>query len=270
MNVGSIHEFHMSSRYRFEERIDLHQVFLRVQDQMLANLAASTVFKHPGACGSATERRWIELFNRYLPERYRATSAFVIDADVHRSRQIDVAIYDRFYSPLIFAEDTQPYIPAESVYAVFEVKQTLVPLFVLDAGQKAASVRQLRRTSAPLLSAGSVYPPKAPAPILAGVLSLDTCWTEFLPVRMPPLLEGLEPEERLDLGCVLRQGAFETWPDAGVGEKAIRFSRQDEALIFFMLRLIHRLQQMGTAPAIGMDEYSRSLFDESGAILRQP
>src|SRR5262245_57479394 len=102
-------------RYRYEDRMDLRQVFLRVQEQMLADLAASKVFEHPTACGSATERRWIDLFNRYLPQRYRSTSAFVIDADGHRSRQIDIAIYDRFYSPLFFDDAAQPYIPAESV-----------------------------------------------------------------------------------------------------------------------------------------------------------
>jgi hypothetical protein len=47
-------------------RIDLHRIFLRVQ-QMLANLSASEVFEHPTACGAATERHWIDLFNRYLP-----------------------------------------------------------------------------------------------------------------------------------------------------------------------------------------------------------
>ncbi|HXP84599.1 MAG TPA: DUF6602 domain-containing protein [Bryobacteraceae bacterium] len=208
------------SEYRAEDRIDLHQVFLRVQEQMLADLAANTVLRHPTACGAATERRWIDLLNRFLPERYRATSAFIIDADGYRSRQIDLAIYDRFYSPLLFPDASQPYIPAESVYAVFEIKQTLGPLAVVDAGQKAASVRRLRRTSAPLLSAGSVYPPRQPAPILAGVLSLDASWVH-LAERMPPLLGELLPEERLDLGCVLRQGAFESQPF-----RKARFSRR--------------------------------------------
>ena len=64
----------------------------------------------------------------------------MIDADGRSSHQIDIAICDRFYSPVFFHSDEQPYIPAESVYAVFEVKQTLSSLFVLDAGRKARSV----------------------------------------------------------------------------------------------------------------------------------
>ncbi|MSV32804.1 MAG: hypothetical protein EXQ57_09815 [Bryobacterales bacterium] len=235
-------------------RIDLHQIFLRVQQQMLANLAASGVFEHPTACGAATEQHWIDLFNRYLPQRYRATSAFIIDADGHRSRQTDIAIYDRFYSPLFFHDDGQPHIPAESVYAVFEVKQTLTSKWIADAGRKAASVRRLRRTSAPLLSAGSLHALKAPAPILAGILSLDAIWAGPFAARITPLLHRLRPDERLDLGCSLRQCAFEV-----ESPSSIHFSQSNEALIYFMLRLIHRLQHMGSAPAIDFAEYSRCL-----------
>ena len=233
--------------------IDLHRIFLRVQQQMLANLAASEVFEHPTACGAATERHWIDLFNRYLPQRYRATSAFIVDADGRRSRQIDIAVYDHLYSPLLFHHDSGPHVPAESVYAVFEVKQTLCAKWIVDAGRKAASVRKLRRTSAPLLSAGSRYPPKPPFPILAGILSLDAVWAGPFPDRVSALLRRMPPEERLDLGCALRQGGFE------FSEAAIHFSAPEESLIYFVLRLLQRLQQLGAAPAIDLAEYARHL-----------
>ena len=86
-------------------RIEMSRIIEHAQKQILANLAASEIFEHPTARGAATERHWIDLFNNYLPERYRATSAFIIDADGNRSRQIDIAIYDRFYSPLLFHHD---------------------------------------------------------------------------------------------------------------------------------------------------------------------
>jgi hypothetical protein len=226
-------------------RINLQDVFLHVQRQMLADLSASEVFEHPTACGAATEQHWIKLFNRYLPQRYRATSAFVIDADGRRSRQIDIAVYDHFYSPLLFHHDSGPHVPAESVYAVFEVKQTLTAKWIADAGRKAASVRRLRRTSAPLLSAGSIYPPKPPFPILAGVLSLDAIWAGPFADRITPLLRRLRSDERLDLGCCLRRGAFE----------AGHFSQPGESLIYFVLRFLYRLQQMGATPAIDLNQY---------------
>ena len=240
-------------KHKDSGRVNLHQIFLRVQQQMLADLSASEVFEHPTACGAATEQRWIALLNRYLPQRYRATSAFIIDADGNRSRQIDIAVYDHFYSPLLFHHDSGPHVPAESVYAVFEVKQTLSSKWIADAGRKAASVRRLRRTSSPLLSAGSVYPPKTPSPILAGVLSLDAVWAGPFHDRISNLLRRMRPEERLDLGCSLRQGAFE------ITNGQLGFSQPNEALIYFVLRLLHRLQQIGAAPAIDFDAYSHAL-----------
>ena len=223
--------------HRDTGRVDLRQIFLRVQQQMLANLSSSEVFEHPTACGAATEQHWLNLLNRYLPQRYRATSAFVIDAQGRRSRQIDIAIYDHFYSPLLFDHDSGPHIPAESVYAVFEVKQTLTSKWILDAGHKAASVRRLRRTA---LS-------KTPSPILAGVLSLDAVWAGPFPDRMSALLRCLEPAQRLDLGCCLRRGAFD----------GAHFTGPADALIYFIFRLLHRLQQMGNVPPLDLSRYLR-------------
>jgi len=89
----------MVRRYSDNTRIDLGGIFLRVQKQMLACLAVGDAFENPSACGSASEQRWIDLFDRYLPQRYRASPAFVVDADGRCSRQIDIAIYDNLYSP---------------------------------------------------------------------------------------------------------------------------------------------------------------------------
>jgi len=237
-------------------RIDLHQAFLRVQEQMLANLNASRVYDHRATCGAVSERQWIDLFNRYLPQRYRATSAFVVDANGARSRQIDIAIYDRFYSPLLFPDDVQPYIPAESVYAVFECKQNLSSGTLCDAAAKAASVRRLRRTSAPVLCAGSVLPPRAAPPILAGILCLGEPDPEALMPMVTSMLPYLEGDRLLDLGCSLRQGTFEISTDDRSGA-TVRDSLPGQALIFFLLRLLSRLQQMGTAPPMDLDEYAR-------------
>src|SRR5688500_14078148 len=130
-------------------KIDLRQMFLHIQSEMLTNLSVRKLLEHPTICGAATEHHWIGLFNRYLPERYRAGSAFIVDSTGSRSRQIDIAIYDRFYSPLLFSHPTGLHVPAEAVYAIFEVKQLLNRKLMLDAAAKAASVRRLRRVTAP-------------------------------------------------------------------------------------------------------------------------
>ncbi|WP_409999388.1 DUF6602 domain-containing protein [Bradyrhizobium sp. SZCCHNR2028] len=65
------------------------------------------------ATGDATDGIWIELLKNYLPERYRIDRAFVIDSTDTVSRQIDVVIYDRQYTPLIFEQDGTLVMPAE-------------------------------------------------------------------------------------------------------------------------------------------------------------
>ncbi len=231
-------------------RIDLRQVFLRVQHQMLSNLAASGVFEHPTANGSATEQHWIDLFNRYLPQRYRSAPAFVIDADGRRSRQIDIAIFDNLYAPLLFPHPSGLHIPAESVYAVFEVKPTISRQWLRDAAEKAASVRALRRTSAPIIGSPIL---RHPQPILAGLLATTSVWSAQTFERN---IRKSHTLHHIDLGCSLRHGAFE---QLSLPKPHIHVSTPDESLIFFMLRLLDRLRSLGTAPAADLMEYGRTL-----------
>ena len=144
-------------------------------------------------------------------------------------------------------------IPAESVYAVFEVKQDLNQRLIRDAGRKAASVRRLRRTSVPVLSAGAPRPAIACRPIIAGILALRSGWPTRFARRLPQALDRLAPDERLDLGCALRDGSFE------YSTAAFTLSTSGESLIFLMLRLIDRLRALGTAPAADLMAYGRTL-----------
>jgi hypothetical protein len=57
-------------------------------------------------------------------------------------------------------------VPAESIYAVFEVKQELNLDTIVDAAAKALSVRRLRKTTVASPHAGGKYPPKLPLKIL--------------------------------------------------------------------------------------------------------
>jgi hypothetical protein len=78
------------------------------------------------------------MLNNYLPERYFVDNAFVLDCEGKLSDQIDVVIYDRQYSPFLFNQNFVKYIPAESVYAVFEVRQEIDLGNLKYAGGKVA------------------------------------------------------------------------------------------------------------------------------------
>jgi len=239
--------------------VDLRNLFLHLQGQLEALLQSNrAVIGHPGAKGTATEEGWREMLGEYLPNRYCVSKAFVIDADGGQSDEIDLVIYDRQYSPFLFKQGGAVFIPAESVYAVFEVKQSLTGETVEYAIEKAASVRRLRRTSVSITHAGGSFTPRPPFPILAGLLALESEWKPPLGAPLVERLEAGAPEGRLDLLCALRHGSAEaTYPERnGVHLDA---SAPDAALIFFFLRLLERLQGLGTVPAINLREYGKAL-----------
>jgi hypothetical protein len=239
--------------------MDLRGIFLGLQGKMIATLEAHrAAIDHTITKGTASELQWLEMLSKYLPERYRADSAFVLDSNGMISQQIDIVIYDRQYSPLLFDEDGARFVPAESVYAVIEVKSIMSHKEVPYAGEKAASVRRLHRSTAPIPHAGGQYPAKEPPRILAGIVALESRWN---PAFGPPFVEALEalkPEERLDVGCALRDGGFDAHypPD---GPPQVHSGAPETALIFFFVKLLGRLQAMGTVPALDFEKYGRVL-----------
>lgn len=247
------------SEEKKSKSINLHTIFLGLQDQMIASLSTNReVIKHASTKGEATELHWLDMLNNYLPKRYRTDKAFVLDCEGHLSDQIDVVIYDRQYSPFLFNQDNAKFIAAESVYAVFEAKQDLSAVHIAYAGAKAASVRQLRRTSARIPHAGGRYEPKKPPRIIAGILSLGSEWIHPLGDGLHSALEKLGPQERLDLGCVLRCGGFSvSYPRKSTPR--VETSGRETALIFFFLKLLARLQASGTVAALDFNKYGRVL-----------
>jgi len=239
--------------------IDLRELFLSLQKQMTARLQADRdVILHSGTKGDAAELNWLKMMDDYLPRRYQVSKAFVLDSRGSLSEQIDVVVHDRQYSPFLFNQDGARYVPAESVYAVFEVKQEFSKDIIEYAGQKIASVRNLHRTSAPIPHAGGTFTPRPLLPVLGGLLALESSWS-------PPLGEPLELslasrplEGRLDLGCAVRVGAFECGYSED-GQLSMEQSGSDAALIFFFLRLLRRLQLLATVPAMDLGEYEKSL-----------
>lgn len=237
----------------------LSALFLSLQDRLCADLRANTVLDHPGAKGDSTESDWVKMLTAHLPARYSAHKGFVIDSAGEQSDQIDLVIYDHQYCPLLLNRNDQRFIPAESVYAVFEVKQELDRANVTYAGQKAASVRRLLRTSAAVPYVEGTYKPKPLPRIIAGILAAKSAWSPPFGTAFETALSELEEDQRLDLGCALEHGGFEVTYGSKPG---LVVSAPETALMFFFLRLLGRLQELGTVPAIDFGQY--------GAALKKP
>lgn len=229
-------------------------VFGQLQDTMLAelNMTSSTI-KHPGTQGTATEDNWLKMFQNYLPSRYRAERGQVMDSKGGMSDQIDVIIFDRHFTPFLFNYNGVYFVPAESVYAVIEVKPTINKGYLEYAGEKAASVRKLHRTSVPIPHAGGVYPPKALFPVLGGVVAKSVEWETGLGKTFEKALAPKGVEDRIDFGCALDTGAFKV-DHSGI-MPVVTVTAQNVLLAFFM-GLLDSLQALASVPALDYKAYA--------------
>jgi hypothetical protein len=211
-------------------------------------------FGHPTTKGDASEKVWLELLQTYLPQRYQAAKAHVVDSKGVFSDQIDVVIFDRQYSPFIFHYQDQTIIPAESVYAVFEAKQSIDAGHIDYTQKKVASVRRLHRTSLPIPYAQGTYPPKPLIPILGGILTFESDWSPAFGQAFSDALNGGDANGRLDLGCVAAHGYF-----SFNNTSAYDVITGGKPATAFLFKLISQLQFSGTVPMIDVQAYSQWL-----------
>lgn len=223
--------------------------------QKLATVRKS--FAHPGTKGDASEGVWLDLFKQYLPRRYEAEKAFVVDSEGNFSQQIDVVVFDRQYSPFIFTFQDQKVIPAESVYAVFEAKQTADAGLLGYAQDKVASVRRLHRTSLPIPYADGTYPAKPLIPIIGGLLTFECDWSPPLGSSLSKALRADLGNGRLDIGCIAAHGHF--YFDRATADYA--FVTENKPATAFLLKLIAQLQFSGTVPMIDVEAYAKWLTE---------
>jgi hypothetical protein len=212
-------------------------------------------FGHPGTKGEGSEKVWLEMLATYLPQRYQAANAHVVDSRGKFSDQIDVVIFDRQYSPFIFKFAGQTVIPAESVYAVFEAKQSVNSGQIAYAQNKVASVRRLHRTSLPIPHAGGTFPAKPLIPILGGLLTFESDWKPAFGEPLHAALEAGNVDSQLNMGCVAAHGTFERNQQSGNYD----FELEGKPATAFLFKLISRLQFSGTVPMIDVQAYAEWL-----------
>jgi len=236
------------------KKINIREIFLGLQEQMCSKLTLNRkILSHPVSKGDASELEWVDMLGSYLPKRYHVEKAYVIDYEGTISEQIDLVIFDRHYSPFLLKQNGAIYVPAESVYAVIEVKPQLNPKNIRYAGKKALSVRKLKRTNGTIVQAGgTITNPRELFDILAGLLTIDGSCSKGVEDEIKKLPE----KQRINFGCSLESGAFiATYKEETIFEK----SKKTDGLIFFFLKLLSSLQSLATVPAIDIETYIKQL-----------
>lgn len=211
-------------------------------DELRDNLGVQ--LGHPVSKGDLSEQGWTKFLKSFLPSRYDVSRGFVFDSKGNVSDQIDIIIFDPLHSPLIYETDNgEKYITAESVYAVFEVKPQANKKTVEYASNKARSVRELHRTSRPMISSGKPVPARDLTHIIAGLLTTNS-------ISANSLKEHMRSNRDLDIVCSANGGLF-----YNTG-KDIQQSRIDETIFALFYLLLDELFKVGTVPAIDIRKYA--------------
>ena len=144
---------------------------------------------------------------------------------------------------------------AESVYGVFEAKQTINANNVAYAQKKITSVRTLKQTSLPIPHSDGLHPAKDAIRILGGILALESDWKRPFKDKLDTCIKKDQDNGRLDIGCIASHGYF--WQD--VGDENYRFYFENTPATAFIFRLMSMLQMVGTVPMIDVQAYAKWL-----------
>ncbi len=248
----------MSCKAKVMSEIDgktfLQQSFAMQQAMLKTQLEMSSVsVTHNGTMGDVNEKHFIEIIKRYMPDRYAVDTGIIIDSDGKTSDQIDVVIFDNQYTPTLLDQQNHRFIPVESVYAVFEVKPHIDKNYLKYAGEKAESVRKLNRTSVPIAHAGGEYPPKLLFSIIAGIIATNIEWADDFGKSFKETHDKLPEIQKLDCGLAVSGASFDTF------DKILTVRSNQNTLMFFLFRLLQKLQSLGTVPAIDWNAYAKQL-----------
>lgn len=213
------------------------------------------VISHPTSKGDNSESAWIDFFRSFLPSKYSVDKGFIFDSTGQISEQIDIIIYDALYAPLIFeTEAGEKYITAESVYAVFEVKQKMNKSHFKYAHDKIMSVKNLYRSSRPIIVAGNTVKARELTQIIGGILSYDS-------IRFNSLKDNLSLYPSIDLGCAINSFSFLTVKDNNEKVLDIKKSNEDEVILSFFFIILDELYKIGTVPALDIRSYANSSLE---------
>lgn len=237
-------------------RNHLRQSFVAAQAVLERQLELSMIsISHGGVKGAVNEKHVIDTFRTYLPNRYQVRSAVVLDSNGKTSDQIDVVVFDEQYTPTMLDQQDHQFVPAEAVYAVFEIKPSINRKNLLYAAEKAQSVRGLRRTSIAIRHAGGVFPAKPLFPIVAGIIGIEVDWEDGFGSAFLRTYRSLQGTRVLDCGLAVSGHSFDNY-EQGVSPKIFT---GEGSLAYFLFRFLEKLQSLGTVPAVDWARYARIL-----------
>jgi hypothetical protein len=215
-------------------------IFESIGKQMLTEFEGiNSQIKHSGGRGGVREDSLKLFLETHLPHKYAICKGEVVDSLGNTSRQCDLIIYDRTTSPIFFTGETYQILPAESVYAVIEVKSVLNDAELKLAIENIQSVKSLQRENGKI--GGILFAYKS---------AIRKNTMDKLSEKIRLANSSLKPDKYIDLLCVLEKGIICLCNEDGVTKLTKQLSERTmwvyteiyvSTLLWFFINLLDLL-----------------------------
>lgn len=179
-------------------------------------------YDHNGIKGTDAEERFKRFLARHLPDSIGITSGEVVDAHGGKSGELDVIVYDKRRTPMLFGDHDSRFrsVPVEGVIAAVEVKSKLTLDDVRNAVKSCRKLKQLQRSAYFQTNPLDAYEAKfRETPVYYGIFAFQSENT-YAEILNGELLKDVPREERIDSLCHLDKGTtlnVSIEPGTGVG-----------------------------------------------------
>jgi len=126
----------------------LQKIFQGLNQKLWADFEfLSSQLSHSLSTGEAREFVLKELLRQYLPAKLGVEKGIIISSAENEfpSKQIDIIIYDKLNTPVLYNAENLRIFPIEGVYAVIEVKSNLNSTTLKNAIDNIRSVKKMTK-----------------------------------------------------------------------------------------------------------------------------
>ena len=261
----------------------LSKILAATQAKMLADINAErAAFENTTTKGTTAEQFVAHFLRDHLPAGFGVTSGEVIDSVGHRSKQLDVIIYDAARCPMLFRspDDDIALVPIEGVVAVVEVKMALKKADLKGILANCLSVKTMERNAFMPSSLGHKFQVYGQVwgvpPPYYSVFAFESDSMYAGPINELQL--ELPAHHRIDSACYLTRGvnlnsglelddkADSIAPVITASpspHSALLDAESDKALLMWFLSLATHISEFGRPP-INLLAYARDELEVNG------
>jgi len=226
---------------------------------------------HALSTGEARESTLKELLRQYLPGKLGVDKGIIVSSDGQVSKQIDIVIYDKLNTPLLYCAENLRLFPVEGVYATISVKSKLDSSTLEESVENIRSVKKLSKKAfieqkGVIIYTTNLYGKELPYfPIIGFTFAYSAIGPKTLKDKLEQLDDAGNPENNIDTICVLNNFVITNQSADGKiivtkepNSKRVFIKSESNSLLLFYLLMMHVLPQSWMVP-IKMTEYAQNI-----------